>query len=291
MVLKGLRPNSITFDVYSGNALIDTLTVTSAQGWLKESSDLDSDVRIVAHDVQGYSSSVSKNPKTGFTITYTLIGDDSSQPDKLGQTGGDDALSDGEGTDNDKIEQLDEPIPIGVKVTKVWKDNDNADGKRPTSVNASYTIRGDGPNPFEIKESDGWTYTITDVSLGEGDSFTVEEDAVEGYTSQVTGNATEGFTITNTLNEDTPADNNNDGGSTPSEPVKKTTTKTTTKTTKNPAKVKASVKKDDNKTTKKQHSTGFPILLGALALSGAGLAVALRRREQMISLLSLFFYN
>lgn len=75
---KGLRPNSITFDVYSGNALIDTLTVTSAQGWLKESSDLDSDVRIVAHDVQGYGSSVSKNPKTGFTITYTLIEDDSS---------------------------------------------------------------------------------------------------------------------------------------------------------------------------------------------------------------------
>ena len=124
----------------------------------------------------------------------------------------------------------------------------------PTSVNASYTIRGDGPNPFEIKESDGWTYTITDVSLGEGDSFTVEEDAVEGYTSQVTGNATEGFTITNTLKENTPADNN-DSGSTPSELVKKTTTKTTTKTTKNPAKVKASVKKDDNKTTKKQHST------------------------------------
>ena len=65
---------------------------------------MDSDVRIVAHDVQGYGSSVSKNPKTGLTITCTLIGDDSSQPDKLGQAGGDDALSDGEGTDNDKIE-------------------------------------------------------------------------------------------------------------------------------------------------------------------------------------------
>ena len=101
---------------------------------------------------------------------------------------------------------------------------------------------------------------------------------MEGYTSQVTGNATEGFTITNTLKE-TPADNNNDDDSTPSEPVKKTTTKTITKTTETPAKEKAPVKKDDNKTTKKQHSTGFPILLGALALSGAGLAVALRRRE------------
>lgn len=53
---------------------------------------MDSDVRIVAHDVQGYSSSVSKNPKTGFTITYTLIGDDSSQPDKIGRVGGNDDL-------------------------------------------------------------------------------------------------------------------------------------------------------------------------------------------------------
>ena len=152
---KGLRPDSITFDVYSGDALIDTLTVTSAQGWLKESSALDGDVRIVAHNVQGYSSSVFQSPETGFTITYTSINDDSTQPDKLGLAGEGDALSDGEELDNDKIEELDEPINAGVKVTKVWKDNDNADGKRPTSVNASYTIRGDGPNPFEITESEG----------------------------------------------------------------------------------------------------------------------------------------
>jgi hypothetical protein len=104
--------------------------------------------------------------------------------------------------------------------------------------------------------------------LDSSDELEVVEENVTGYTSSVSGSVSEGYTITNTLdnpqNNTAPDDPTDDSGDTSrtSAPVKKT----------------ASDKKPVKK-TKDKHNTGNPILLGILALSAAGMAYNLRRNE------------
>lgn len=100
-----------------------------------------------------------------------------------------------------------------LDVTKVWADKDNRDGTRPQDI----TVRlfADG------REIDSKTLRATDAVAGSANRwsavfgglakydptdgheyvYTVEEDAVDGYTSKLEGNAQDGFVFTNTMVE------------------------------------------------------------------------------------------
>lgn len=100
-----------------------------------------------------------------------------------------------------------------LRVTKVWADKDNRDGTRPQDI----TVRlfADG------REIDSKTLRATDAVAGSANRwsavfgglakydptdgheyvYTVEEDAVDGYTSKLEGNARDGFVFTNTMVE------------------------------------------------------------------------------------------
>ncbi|MGN1388144.1 MAG: Cna B-type domain-containing protein, partial [Bulleidia sp.] len=94
------------------------------------------------------------------------------------------------------------PGRTSVTVTKVWDDGSNQDGIRPESVEvqlyADGTASGD---PVVLNSDRNWTYTWTDLDQmksGTEIAYTVEEvSSTDGYTSSVSGNASEGFTITN----------------------------------------------------------------------------------------------
>lgn len=179
--------------------------------------------------------------------------------------------------DNDKLSE--EQIITQVTVKKVWDDNNNADGKRPSSVKFNLSVSGDYIGTYELKEGE-WQTTVKDLHIAEDQTLTVEEESVDGYTTKVTGDGKSGFTITNTLenknNQTTPDDdeddnhddNQDDGQDDTDDTPQKESVKKTTKT----------VKKTPKK-VKDKHKTGYPVLLALLALSGAGLAVQLRRKE------------
>ena len=99
------------------------------------------------------------------------------------------------------------PAKTEVSVKKVWKDADNQDGKRPTSITVKLLADGqDTGKTLELTEANGWAGSFTDLDAdkdGASIKYTVVEEPVTGYTSEVTGDATSGFIITNTYTPET----------------------------------------------------------------------------------------
>ena len=214
----------------------------------------------------------------------TLEADDSAD-DSISQDSNVDKVSEDGDDIKPSVNDGDDVKPVvnegngGLTVKKVWEDNDNAAGKRPSSVKFSIIENNDVlETGCEITESMGWQATL-DLALSADSTYEiVEEDVPEGYTAEVSGNAEQGFVITNTLKEEPKNDTNSTTPDNPKNPEPKKETKVVTKTTTKNVPVKKEAKKDTKK-TKDKHDTGNPILLGVLALSAAGLAIQLRRKE------------
>ena len=99
------------------------------------------------------------------------------------------------------------PAKTSVSVKKAWDDKDNQDGKRPASVTVKLLADGqDTGKTLELNAANGWTGNFTDLDADKGGTpiqYTVVEVTVPGYTSEVTGDAASGFTITNSYSPET----------------------------------------------------------------------------------------
>ena len=99
------------------------------------------------------------------------------------------------------------PAKTKVSVTKKWDDKDNQDGKRPTSITVKLLADGqDTGKTLELTEANGWAGSFTNLDTDKGGAsikYTVVEEPVTGYTSEVKGDATSGFIITNTYTPET----------------------------------------------------------------------------------------
>ena len=93
------------------------------------------------------------------------------------------------------------PEKIDIKVTKVWEDDNNRDGVRPSTVTVQLFK---GEEVVETKEmnSDKWECTFEDLYKyedGKEIEYTVKEVELEGdYSSAVAHSSMENWTITNT---------------------------------------------------------------------------------------------
>ena len=88
------------------------------------------------------------------------------------------------------------PETVKVEGTKTWDDADNQDGKRPAQITVNLLKNGQKVASKTVTEADGWKWTFDNLDKyenGKEITYTVEEEAVEGYTSKVSG-----FNITNT---------------------------------------------------------------------------------------------
>ena len=109
------------------------------------------------------------------------------------------------------------PATTEVKVTKTWV------GKKGSSVTVHLLADGvDTGKTLTLDAAGNWTGSFTDLPKykdGAEIAYTVKEDAVEGYTSEVTGDAATGFTVTNT--EVPPTTPETPGNPEPKKPSKK----------------------------------------------------------------------
>jgi len=182
----GKRPASIAVDVYAnGQKLADkTVTVTGGSTdaeWTAQTTDLP------IFDASGQK------------ITYT-IGED--------QLDGYDAPEVDQG--NLTVTNTRTPEKIAIKASKKWDDAENQDGKRPANVVVKlYKEVGgqktEGANRT-LTEADQWATEFTNLNKyekGQEVVYSLEEDAVPHYQSQVTGNAADGFVVTNTYKPET----------------------------------------------------------------------------------------
>ncbi|MFT4445789.1 Cna B-type domain-containing protein, partial [Parvimonas sp. G1967] len=165
----GKRPTEITVNLLKNGKKVATKKVTEKDGWKWKFENLDKyengeliNYTIVEEKVEGYTTEVEGyNVKNSYT-----------------------------------------PGKTSVQVTKAWKDNNDQDKKRPDSVTIELLADGKetGKKVILTKENN-WTGSFTDLDEykdGKKIEYTVKEKAVgNGYKSVITGNAKEGFVVTN----------------------------------------------------------------------------------------------
>ncbi len=98
-----------------------------------------------------------------------------------------------------------------ITVNKTWSDDNNANGKRPTSI--KYILKG-GNTPIEqvvtgnVTTNEGWSYTFENVpKYNNGNeliNYTLEEEPVvqdgfKFYKKSISGDMNDGFDVTNTF--------------------------------------------------------------------------------------------
>ena len=110
--------------------------------------------------------------------------------------------------DDEKVfENAYTPAKTEVSVKKKWDDKNNQDGKRPTSVTVKLLADGqDTGKTLTLTEANGWAGSFKDLDADKGGTpiqYTVVEVTVAGYTSEITGDAASGFTITNSYSPET----------------------------------------------------------------------------------------
>ena len=109
--------------------------------------------------------------------------------------------------DEKSFENTYTPAKTEVSVKKVWKDENNQDGKRPSSVTVKLLADGqDTGKTLELNAANGWAGSFKDLDADKGGTpiqYTVVEVTVAGYTSEITGDAASGFTITNSYSPET----------------------------------------------------------------------------------------
>lgn len=154
----------------------DTVTLTAADNWTHTFSNLPKFDTTDGHeivytvdevDVPNYTKGISGTAATGFTITNTITG------------------------------------KVSVPVTKVWVG--------PQASSAKVTLLADGveKDSVTLNAANGWAHTFTNLDKynnGTEIVYTVTEEPIANYDSVVTGDATNGFTVTNTNTEKTSVD-------------------------------------------------------------------------------------
>ena len=122
---------------------------------------------------------------------------------------------------------------VDIPVKKVWDDADDQDGIRPEQVTVALWANGEATDKIlTLTEAGGWTGSFTNLpeyENGQKIVYTVQEASVTGYTSAITGTASEGFTITNTHTPDPGPDPTPDPGPDP-DPKPETGSLTVSKT-------------------------------------------------------------
>ena len=115
---------------------------------------------------------------------------------------------------------------IDISVRKIWDDNDNQDGKRPESITVNLLVNGDSVDSTTVSADDNWEYSFTNLPKYENGQeivYTVSENEVAGYQSEISGDATAGFIIKNSYTPEKTSvsgtktwdDNNNQAGKRP----------------------------------------------------------------------------
>lgn len=172
----GTAGTSATIKLLADGAEKETVTLTAADNWTHTFSNLPKFDATDGHeivytvdevDVPNYTKGISGTAATGFTVTNTITG------------------------------------KVSVPVTKVWVG--------PQASSAKVTLFADGveKDSVTLNAANGWAHTFTNLDKynnGTEIIYTVTEEPIANYDSVVTGNAANGFTVTNTNTEKTAVD-------------------------------------------------------------------------------------
>mgnify|MGYP000006985806 CR=1 FL=1 len=165
----GIRPSSITVNLLANGRQVASKTVSASNNWQYSFDNL-----AAYANGQKITYTVTENAVAGYTSTV-----------------------DGYNVTNNHA-----PATVKVSGTKTWKDNNNQDGIRPSSITVNLLANGRQVASKTVSASNNWQYSFDNLAAyanGQKITYTVTENAVAGYTSTV-----DGYNITNTHNPTTP---------------------------------------------------------------------------------------
>ena len=165
----GIRPSSITVNLLANGRQVASKTVSASDNWQYSFDNL-----AAYANGQKITYTVTENAVAGYTSTV-----------------------DGYNVTNNHT-----PATVKVSGTKTWKDNNNQDGIRPSSITVNLLANGRQVASKTVSASDNWQYSFDNLAAyanGQKITYTVTENAVAGYTSTI-----DGYNITNTHNPTTP---------------------------------------------------------------------------------------
>lgn len=177
---KGLRPNSVTVQLIQNGTVYKTAQLNSSNNWNYRFDNLPNAKYTVKEiSAEGYYTSYSRTDGNVYAITNTL----------------------GEGTDEPPLNPVD-PSTIGISVKKVWDDRDNANGMRPNQITVQLIKDGKTFRSAMLSAQNGWQFEFSDVPKDAW--YSIYEETDGKYTVSYSGNAADGYVITNTYPTDTP---------------------------------------------------------------------------------------
>ena len=197
----GIRPGSVMVELYqNGEATGHTATLSEDNDWTAAFDSWSEDyVGLPVHDEDGttdYTYSVVETAISCYDTTYSDV--TGSNEEGWAVT----------------VTNTHEYVTVDVTVSKIWDDEDDADGIRPGSVTVELYADGEATGKtVTLSEENDWTATFTDLPAYSYDadcnaaeiSYSVAETEVEGYSSELTSVSfslgTLSVTITNTLEE------------------------------------------------------------------------------------------
>lgn len=171
--IDGMRPDSVTIHMNGSDGSSTEATLSNAKDWkytfkhipLFDANGNKITYTITEDAVAGYTYTVT-NEGRSFTIT------------------------------NSHVQET-----FSIPVTKTWEDNGNQDGVRPSAIHV--TLMGSDGNVYEanLTAAGKWKYEFKDLPRywmeGVAINYTLSEEAVNGYTYKIEGDANTGFTVTN----------------------------------------------------------------------------------------------
>ena len=165
----GKRPESVTIHLLAdGEDTGKTVTLNEANNWSASFGELDAKKagKAIAYtvkedDVAEYDVAITGDAQTGYTVTNTHT-----------------------------------PETTSVSGTKTWDDNNDQDGERPEKITIRLRANGTEVTSKEVTAEDNWKWSFDNLDKyknGKEITYTVTEDAVSDYTSEV-----KGYDVTNT---------------------------------------------------------------------------------------------
>ena len=171
--VDGMRPDSVTIHMNGSDGSSTEATLSNAKDWkytFKHMPLFDANGNEITY-------TITEDAVAGYT--YTVVSEDRAFT----------------------ITNRHTQETFSIPVTKTWEDNGNQDGVRPSAIHV--ILMGSDGNVYEanLTAAGKWKYEFKDLPRywmeGVAIDYTLSEEAVNGYTYKIEGDANTGFTVTN----------------------------------------------------------------------------------------------
>ncbi len=173
------RPESIIVELLRDGEVYRTVEVTAEDDWKYSFEDLP--VYNAEGELCVYT--IREQPINSYRTTYSNGTETSEEPAE--------GYNDIENTYYEEIE---------ITVTKTWDDVDNKDRIRPGEITVHLLADSEEVEVRTLSEENNWTTTFTHLPKQKDNKdivYTITEDPITGYKTEISGDAEEGFLINN----------------------------------------------------------------------------------------------